>query len=59
MSKRITLTQEDIELIIAALRMLHDSSITNPKSYPHYALASKQRVNQVGKKLGYDNKVRA
>lgn len=57
MSNRVTLTNEDVNLIVAALRVLHDTSIITPKSYPVYALASKQRMNEVGRKLGV-NEVR-
>jgi len=56
--KRVTLTKDDVELIVAALRALHDKSISSPLNYPENALASKQRINAIGAKIGFDGKVR-
>jgi len=55
MSKRITLTEKDIELIVVAISYLHEKSIINPEAYPQYALASKQRMEQLKNKLGINN----
>lgn len=49
---RITLTREDVELIIAALLHLHKSSIVNEAVYKEYGVASRQRINQIQRKLG-------
>jgi len=51
MSSRVTLSNEDIEVIVAALNHLHRSSIINPEVYPEYELASKQRMEQLKAKL--------
>jgi hypothetical protein len=49
---RVTINSDDQEIIKVALIKLHESSIVNPKIYPEYALASKQRMYQLMAKLG-------
>lgn len=50
-NRRIALGDEDCKLIIVALWNLHEASIINPEVFPKYALASKQRINEIERKL--------
>lgn len=52
MSNRVTLDDDDLEVIKQALILLHRYSVTNPKVYPEYALAASQRMYQIMGKLG-------
>lgn len=52
MTKRITLNEDDLEIIKYALIGLHKDSIINPKVCPQNALASAQRMYQIMAKLG-------
>lgn len=51
MSKRITLTNKDIEIIIAALDELAKHGGINEPVYPQYFLATHQRMEQIKNKL--------
>lgn len=53
MIKRVTLTDDDIKLIVAALEGLHMSSIINEAAYPQHGYASRQRITQIKAKLGF------
>jgi hypothetical protein len=51
MSKRITLTDSDIELILQSMVILQEKSDSLPNIYPEYGLAARQRFQQVKDKL--------
>ncbi len=51
MSKRIILTNDDIELILIAFVMLEEKGNELPKTHPEYGLACRQRLDQVRAKL--------
>lgn len=51
MNRRVRLTPDDVELIAAALDLLHNSSIVNEKVFPEYGYASRQRIGQIKTKM--------
>lgn len=51
MSKRITLTDEDIELLCAILDAIQRQGVINSVAYPELKLTIKQRMDQVKDKL--------
>jgi hypothetical protein len=58
MSKRITLTNNDIELIATALKMLKERSDRLPMTYPENGLAARQRFAELEKKLKIEPSIR-
>lgn len=51
MSKRVTLNDDDITLIMQALKLLEDKSDSLPNTYPEYGLAARQRFQSLKEKL--------
>jgi hypothetical protein len=51
MRKRVTLSDDDIELVETALTMLQDKSDSLPRTYPEHGLAARQRFSQLRRKL--------
>lgn len=54
-NKRIALNDEDIVLICSALEKLHKDSVIAPSLFSEHELSSRQRINEIRRKLGRDS----